>query len=474
LRQISSAVLLRFFRINDPYRLLGILVVLILISLPLFLDPVKLTLDGLKMFVLGESLNQGMSLYSEILTSTPPLAAWMQGWIEMLFGRSQTAAQVLSLIFVFFQVSFFTVILINSRAHHENTYLPGLIFGVLALFSFDMLSFPNELIASTVLLFAMNNLFKEIEFRIQRDELVLNLGLYVGIASLLVFSYALYLPGVIVILAIFTRLSLRKALLVLFGFMLPHAFLMLLFYMKGRYAALLENFYLANLNWQDDSSMTITSVLVLSVVPFFFLVFSLIMLNREARLTKYQSQLSQIMFLWILLAIAEVAISGSLKPHQLITCIPPLSYFISHYILLIRRKKLAEFTIWVFMISISGMMYLTRYNKITSVSYSNLFPKKTLYNQIKDKRVLILGSDWGLLENNKMASGFFDWKLSQTVFSELDYFANVVLIDKAFGDRTTDVIVDEENRMREVFKRIPGLQQRYRHEGNLYFLKKGE
>ena len=467
-------MLLRFFRINDPYRLLGILVVLILISLPLFLDPVKLTLDELKMFVLGESLNQGMSLYAEILTSTPPVAAWMLGWVEMLFGRSQTAAQVLSLIFLFFQVSFFTVILINSRAHHENTYLPALIFGVLALFSFDMLSFPNELIASTVLLFAMNNLFKEIEFRIQQDEIVLNLGVYIGIASLLVFSYALYLPGVVIILAIFTRLSLRKALLVLFGFMLPHAFLILLFYLKGRHAALIENFYLANLNWQDDSSMSIASVLVLCIVPVLFLLFSLIMLSREARLTKYQSQLSQIMFLWILLAIAEVAISGSLKPHQLITSIPPLSYFISHYILLIRRKKLAEFTIWAFMISISGIMYLTRYDRIASVNYSNLYPAKSPYNQIKDKHVLILGSDWGLLENNKMSSGFFDWKLTQTVFSELDYFDNVVLIDKAFGDQTTDIIVDEENRMKDVFKRIPELQQRYRHEGNLYFLKKRE
>jgi hypothetical protein len=467
-------VLLRFFRINDPYRLLGILVLLILISLPLFLDPAKLTLDELKMFLLGESMNQGMSLYSEVLTSTPPLAAWMLGWVEMLIGRSQTAAQVLSLLFIFFQVSFFTIILINCRAHHENTYLPGLIFGVLALFSFDMLSFPNELLASTVLLFAMNNLFKEIEFRIQRDEIVLNLGVYIGLASLLVFTYALYLPGVILILAVFTRLSLRKALLVIFGFILPHAFLLLFFYMKGAHPALIENFYLANLNKPDEASMTITSVLVLCVVPLLFLVFSLIMLNREARLTKYQSQLSQIMFLWILLAVAEVAISGTLKPHQLITCIPPLSYFISHYILLIRRKKLAEITIWVFIISISGMMYLTRYNKLTSVNYSNVFPKKTPYNQIIDKRVLVVGTDWGLFETNKMASGFFDWKLSQPIFSELEYFENVVLIDKALGDHITEVIVDEENRMKDVFKRIPGLQQRYYREGNLYYLKKGK
>lgn len=464
-------MLLRFFRINDPYRLLGILVVLILISLPLFIDPVEVTLDELKMFVLGEALNQGKSLYAEVLTNTPPLAAWMSGWVDAIFGRSQKASHVLSLIMVFFQLSFFSIILIKSRAYNENTYLPGLIFGVLAFFSFDVISLSNELLASTMLLFALNNLFKEIEFRIQRDEIVLNLGVYVGLASLFVFSYSLYLPGVIIILVIFTRLSIRKMFLVIFGFMLPHGFLILIYYMKGSYPSLIENFYLANLNWHDEYSMNASSLLVLCTIPILFLFLSFIMLNREARLTKYQSQLSQIMFLWVLLAVAEVAISPSLKPHQLITCIPPLSYFISHYILLIRRRRLAEFTIWLLTISLVATMYLTRYNKITIVNYNNLFARKSAYNQITEKRVLMLGTDWGLFEKNKMASGFFEWKLSRAIFTELDYFENVVLIDKAFNEDAPDVIVDEENKMKDVFKRIPGLQARYRQEGNLYFRK---
>ncbi len=465
-------MLLRFFRINDPYRLLGILVLLILISLPLFIDPVTITLDELKLFVLGEIVNQGRSLYADVLTSTPPLAAWISGWMELLFGRSQTARQVFGIILIFFQLSFFTIMLINSRAHHENTYLPGFIFAVLALFSFDMLSLSNELLASTMLLFALHNLFKEIEFRIQRDEIVLNLGLYVGIASLLVFSYALYLPGVIIMLAIFTRLTLRKALMVIFGFMLPHAFVMLTYYMKGNYTELIEHFYLANLQRATDlSSLSLASIMMLCVMPIIFLLLSWVMLNRGARLTKYQSQLSQIMFLWIFLALAEVAISPSLKPRQLITFIPPFSYFISHYILLIKRKRLAEFTIWTFTISIVAMMYLARYNKLASISYSNLFPAKTTYGELTGKHVLILGTDWGLFESNIMATGFYDWTLVRPVFERMDYFDNVVLIDKAFEKDAPDIIIDEENNMSEVFKRIPAWQAHYRQQGNLYIRK---
>ena len=253
--------------------------------------------------------------------------------------------------------------------------------------------------------------------------------------------------------------------------MLPHGFLMVIYYMKGNYSALIQNFYWANLNWQDESSMDASSILILCLVPALFLLLSFFMLNREARLTKYQSQLSQIMFLWVLLAIAEVAVSSSLKPHQLITCIPPLSYFISHYILLIRRKRLAEFTIWLLMISLISTMYLTRYNRINRVDYSNLFPKPSEHNQILEKRVLILGTDWGLFETNKMASGFFDWRLSHSIFTELDYFDNVVLLDKALRDDAPDIIIDEENKMQHVFRAIPELQELYRQDGNLYLRK---
>ncbi len=428
-------------------------------------------LDELKMFVLGETLNQGKSLYVETITNTPPLFAWISGWFEMLFGRSTTAGRLIALIIIFFQVSFFTIILINTRAHHENTYLPGLIFGVLSLFSFDMLSFSSELLASTVILFAINNLFKEIEFHIQRDEIILNLGLYIGLASLLVFSYSVYLPGVIIILAIFTRLTLRKSLLVLFGFMLPHTFLMLGYFMRGDFSYLFENFYWANITWSDDSSMNKSSALMLCLAPIIFLLLSLFTLNREARLTKYQSQLSQTMFLWILLAIAEVVISGSLKPHQLVTCIPPLSYFIGHYILLIRKKALAEFAIWAFIGTIVLLMYLTRYEKLNTVNYSNLFAQQSLYSRIVNKRVLILGNDWGLLEKNKLASGFFEWKLARPIFTELDYFRNVVLIDKALSEGAPEVIIDEEDKMAAVFNRIPSLKSRYSREGNIYFRK---
>jgi hypothetical protein len=125
---------LRFFRFNDPYRLLGVLLVLIVMTL--FVNSTEVTLQELKSFLLGEALNEGKSLYVQLIDDAAPLAAWFSGWVEILMGRSLTARHILALVFIFFQAAFFAIILINNKAYNENTYLPALIFGLLALYSF--------------------------------------------------------------------------------------------------------------------------------------------------------------------------------------------------------------------------------------------------------------------------------------------------------------------------------------------------
>lgn len=460
-------MLVRFFRINDPYRLLAILVLMVIISLPLFIDPVLPMLHELKSMVLGETLKSGVRLYSLLLTETAPMAVWFSNWMEALLGRSETGWRILALLILFFQMSFFTIILINNKAHIENTYLPGLIFGLLALFSFDMLSFSNELMASTMMLFALNSLFKEIEFRIQRDSIVHSIGFFVGLASLFVFNYIIFLPGVLILLAIFTRLNVRKSLLLIFGFALPHLLIMSVYLLRGDFQMLISNYYFNGFSSEQHLSFSTASLITLCAAPAVFFLLSLVMLNREARLTKYQSQLMQVMFLWIILSAITIFFSRSVQPHHFILFIPPLSYFISHYILLIRRKRLAELTIWAFVITLVSVLYLTRY-QVSKVDYDKLFPSSTRYSNIAGKQVLPLCEDWGLLQNNELATGFYDWKVSQPVFTNLDVFENVMLVDKAFQVSSPEVIIDPQNLMDGVMQRIPELRNKYRREEDLY------
>jgi hypothetical protein len=464
-------VLLRLFRVNDPYRLLGIFALLVVVGLWFFIDPVGLTLNELKGIVLGESLNDGKSLYTELFTNTPPFAGWFFGWIEFAFGRSLTARHIISLLIIFFQGSFFAILLINNKAQNENTYLPALLFGILCLFSFDMLSLSAELLASTFLLFALNNLFKEIEFRIQQDSTLLNLGIYLGVASLFVFSYSVFLPGTLAILIVFTRATLRKILLLVFGFALPHLLVMTFYFAKGGFHFVWTDFYMGY-EWLVVNSISLWSMVCLSAIPIIYFLISLVMVNREARLTKYQSQLLQVMFLWLVIAVLEIVLAGKMTPARVITFAPPLAYFTSHYILLIRRKRIGELMLWLFIGGIIATSYLARYEKIKSINYTGLFFKESSYaGQIKGKKVLVLGTDWGLYEGNKLASYFYDWSLSRDYFENPDFFENVVLIDQSFSQDAPEIIVDKNNLMEKVLLRNPRLKQNYVRKGDLYILK---
>ena len=167
---------------------------LTLASLPLLIDLPTLTLQELKDMVLGEVVGSKI-LYVEIIDRTGPLMAVTDGILNLCFGRSLLARHIIALILICFQASYFGILLINNKAYNESGYVPSLVFGFLCFFSFDLLATTPELLASTLLLLALNNLFKEIEFRIDRDSIILNLGVFIGLASLFIFSYIIFLAG---------------------------------------------------------------------------------------------------------------------------------------------------------------------------------------------------------------------------------------------------------------------------------------
>jgi hypothetical protein len=458
---------LRFFRINDPYRLLGVLIILLLISLPLMIDPVALTLSELKARILGEAFTEGKKIYIQVYDNTPPLAATFYGIMNWLFDRSVTGWHVMAFIFIFFQAAYFGIMLINNKAYTDNTYLPALIYGVLAFFSFDLFSFSADLLASTFLLFTINNLFKEIEFKIQRDETVLNIGFTIGIASLLVFAYAAFLFAVGFMMVIFARASFRKILLMVCGFIIPHTILILLYFYRDNLSLLWQNFYLPSIYFSKHSLISFKSMVILAIIPAAYFLFSLVMLNRVARFTRYQSQLLQVMFIWIAPCGILLMLTPQLTPGSFYVFLPPFAYFICHYLLLIRRKWIAETMLWLFLLGIPAVSLMARYNKIKGVNYAALFPEEKPPIAF-GKKVMVLGDNATIYQNNFLAGYFLNWDLSRVVFEEPDYYEHLTTINQSFENDPPDLILDERNLMMPVFERIPKLKKQYRREGNLY------
>lgn len=455
--------LLRYFRINDPYRLLGLLVVLILIILPLWLDSPGLTYPELRTLIVGEKISEGFSLYSELVDSTAPLTAWFAGLLDILFGRSVLARQILSFIIIFTQSAFLGFVFIDKKAFAENTFIPSLIFSILFLFSFDTLSLTGDLLAFGFMLLALNSIFKELEFRAEGDETVLKTGTYLSLASLCSFSFVLYLPAALSILIIFSSSGIRKNLLLIFGFLLPHFLLMSLYYLNGSFPELWENFYSPGLRFSYKALISSKSLFVLGAIPLLFLLVSMVFLNREARFTKYQSQLLQAMFFWILFSIIQILYSKNIRPQSFIVLIPSLCFFYTHFLLMIRRKRFAEMSLWVIVIGVLSVSFGARYEKITSIDYASLLvPENAYAGRISDKKVLILEDDFSLFKSNHPATGFINWELSSVTFTQPDYYENINRVYAAFRRDPPVVIIDKQNYMKAFFDRIPELREKYK------------
>lgn len=452
--------MLRYFRINDPYRLLGLLVLLIIVCLPLFIDSAELTLPELKSMVLGEKVAAGYTLYSEVIDDTPPLAAWFYGATDFLFGRTTTGRHILAFLILFLQSAFLGFILIDKRAFPENTFIPTLIFSLLTLISFDLFSLTADLAAFGFLLLALNAMLNEIEFRTQRDETIFNLGFFISLASLFTFSYILFFPGLVLILIFFTRNSLRKYLLMTSGFLLPHLLIICYYYLIDQSDALWGMFYKSAFSFSGQPLISLTSLLILTLVPLVYMLISLLFLNRNAHLTKYQSQVLQAMFIWLIISLIHLYFTTDLRPQSLLPVFPPIVFFFTYFFLLIRRKKYAELNLWVLFIGIVSTLYLARYQKILPVDYSQLKVSSSSI-AFSGKRILVLDDDFSVFMNNTASPPFIDWKLTKGILDGPQFYENVLLVNRLFELDPPEIILDPENRLEKFTDRIPLLKNNY-------------
>ena len=459
--------LLQYFRINDPYRLIGLLAILFIIVLPLLIDQPGLTYPELKNFISGEKVREGNSLYTEIIDSTAPLAAWFNAFLDICFGRSLLARHILAFLLIFLQASYLGVIFSSQKAFAENTYIPSLIFAVLSTFSFDAISLTPELMGSGFLLLALNNLFKQLEFRGQDNESIFSLGLYIGIASLFVLSFAMFIVGSFLILIFFTRSSPRQYFLMTFGVLLPHILLLSSYYLMDGLHQVWQYFYLANFTFHSDRFISNQALWTLAALPLLFLFISLIMMNRDARLSKYQTQLVQSMFFWMIFSVLQILISKDFRPQNFITLIPSFSFFITHFLLLIRRRRFAEMHIWLLIIGIVTISYSSRYDLWSRIPYNDLLVKDDK-NSFEGKRVLALDDDYSFYKDNRLASPFLSWNLAKEIFGEPGYYENIIVVYNGLNSDPPEIIRDKNDQLKPFFERIPKLKGMYTRDGIYY------
>lgn len=415
--------------------------------------------------LVGEKLANGSDMYSDVWETVSPLSAAVFGAVDFLFGRSQTAYILIAWVFVCVQVFFFNRLVLANKVYNENTYVPGLIYGLMASLHSDFFTLTPMLMGVTFLLPAINNIFSHIEVRAKHDEQILYIGLFVGLAYLFYLPIIILALGILVIFLLFTGTVTRRYLLLLYGLLLPLVIISFYYLLLGRWEdfmySALQPLFQGYQHWYVSPMM----LLLMISVPLIFLIISFFKMASGGRFNNFQTRLNQAMFVFLVFSVGTIFLNDAGTPNAYFILTPAVSYFLSHYFLLIQRKFLAEIAFTLFITGLVLVNYGTVYNIITfgNDSYTkDYYLDFEEYKTYEGRKIVVFGENKKPYLHALAATPFMNWKISKGVLQRPGYYDNLTVIWKGFKEDMPDVIIDDNNVMPSLMERIVLLKENYR------------
>ena len=404
-------------------------------------------------------------LYSQVWDNIAPLSALVYALLDFLFGRSQAAYQVVSLLLVFAQCVLFNQLLIVNKAYKENTYIPALLYAILMGLFFDFFTLSPVLMSNLFVLLVINGIFFHIAHK-ARDERFLNMGLSLGMAVLFFLPSLLYLPVVLLTLGLYSKMDLKKYILLFFGFLFPLVLVSIFFFWHGALMEFLDYYFLSSLDAPLKQFVSLRTLLYIALPTGVLMLFAWLAIYSAKRYSNQQTSF-QLVMLWFLMgSFFIIFLTHDRAPHQLMVFGIPCAFYLSHFFLLIRRRFLAE----VLFLSFFGLTLLINYGSLKNIvvpqqwfNYQDLLTQATPWDQlVKDKHILIIGEDLNAFERAQLATPYFNWHLSQRHLAQLQSFNSLAVVYRNFAQDLPEVIIDQKQIAPELFERMPTIGAKYR------------
>ncbi len=458
--------MLGYFRINDPYRLVIIFIFLLIFRLPFILSSGWLSIPELEWMIVGEKLNNGALLYTDIWDDIGPLSALVYKSLDFLFGRSGTAIQVFGLLVFFIQVFLMNSMALKHKMYNENNYLPALFYGLLGLLFYNIIILSPQLMGMTFVLIALDGLITHVESRNKTDANLINIGLFTGIAALF------YLPLLttafihIFILLFFTNTIIRRYLLMLYGLLLPLSLVWLFYYWQSETAGF-YTFYLSGLFFpKSQLYLELKPVLVFTgITAALYLIASLKILSGYG-FNIFQVRIQKTMFFASIVCFIIWIRYADRSGTGLILFMPWIAFFLSHFFLTIRHNLKRELGFTVYLASVLVMYLGLRYSLPGLDQVADQVPlvraeKSGNAPAFKDKTIVVLGPDLEPYFHGRLSTPYFNWSLSESQLTGLDFFDNLEAIDRNFRNDMPEYIIDQVGLAPKLFDKIPKLGDAY-------------
>ena len=342
---------------------------------------------------------------------------------------------------------------------------------LLGSLSTDLDTLSPLLLGHTFIIFALSALLPTSREGYDNRRLF-RAGFLVGLAALCYLPLALFVALGLFAVLIYAANSFRSALLLVCGFLSPYALVATFFL----YVGALPNFEQMHLDRGLSQGVAALDGLPPAVAwpllagPLGLLVLALLRAASTALGLVSQAKFRQLMLVWLVVALAVLAVGRGLAAGSLVLLLPPLAYF-GLFLWQKRPGRMGWLPELLFLLVLGGTVALRYRAQVPGLQMllrlpaeSTLAPRPApAYARLTPGRpVLVLGPDRRAYLTHPAARPYLDWQLARIDFNHLNEYPAVVRVAGSLGPHPPAYILDQMGllpQLRQLLPQVFGLYQ---------------
>ena len=469
--------MVNLFKIFDLPRLL--LLLLLTIAYAIFSDIAVFPMTSYELMniVTSEHLSGGNVMYKDVFHWTEPLTVWVNYFFFQLFGREVLYYRIVALIVVFFQALLWNQTLNEKGCYDQRSSLPALIYLGFCLLFPDMISLSAVVLGNTFLLLTFYFMISYIKDN-DRQQTLFWIGWNASIAFLFYAPYILLLPGVLLVLALYSPVDARKIVTVLYAFVLPLILVWVYYFMNDASVFYIQFFLQRVFSFEANHYLSFQHLLWIVAIPLFWLLIGFIAIVRATSFVNYQYRVIQSLFLLFVFSLLSFLLVKERSVFTIWQIVPYTSAIATYFLLLQKRRWFADV---VLIASLATLIFVrielkkdveqdtTGKESRLSVKFDNAH-----FSSLPNAHsVLVLDNNISAYSKYKLSTPFLNWNLTENYFMDIDGYEAVALLDRYFTKEQPDVIIDPNGVLPKTFYRLPLLANKYvEREKGFYVLKR--
>ncbi len=457
--------MLQFFRINDPYRILLVFLILVIIRIAWVVIGLPLSVPELKWLIIGERLGDGFIMYKQLYDHTGPLAALVYKTLDIVFGRSRWVHLVMSTLLILIQAGMFNRILLKTKAYNESTYYPAFFYAVCMSSVMDFFALSPQLMSLTFVMATLGQIFRRIGNEVT-DKLFVTSGLYLGLAAGFYFPALIFFPIFLLSFLLFSSAITRRLILFIYGILVVFLITLGYFVWRGAGQEFVIDFLKIGISKPKKYYTSLFEYLQIASALLFSWLISLSVIFTD-RVTNYQQKIQQVMIFFFVAATLIVFITKDLMPSDMVFMIPTVAFFLVYYFLSIKKRALRLIMPSLVIFGLIGypMFWISRNQEC------DLLVQPPSIKAKDGERVLGIGIPINEYQDVVFAGPFLDDYITHIKLEDLNYYDASPRMYDAIKGSEADVIIDKLDIAPKMLRRFPELGEMYEQEDEGYYRK---